>query len=124
MRQHHLIQPWVPSQPTPCTISPTEMPAVAVHSGALVKGCRMGLSLHLSDPRARCMRNSMASRNHGCVLGLELFLRAVSLGTCGFTHQLYSPPMAAVSKLRIVIPDPVKARGNILLPHHAHEPQH
>lgn len=70
------------------------------------------------------MRNLMASHNHGCVLALELFLRAVSLGTCGFTQQLYSPPIAAVSKVRIVIPNPVKTRGNVLLPHHAHEPQH
>lgn len=70
------------------------------------------------------MRNLMAPHNRGCVLALELFLRAVSMGTCGFTQQLYSPAIAAVSKLRVVIPDPVKARGDILLPHHARDPQH
>ena len=89
-----------------------------VQQGPGVEGCREGLSLHVSDPRTRCMRISMASRNRGFVLPFELFLRAVSSRTCGFPQQLYSPPISAVSKLRIVIPDLVKARGNILVSHH------
>lgn len=70
-----------------CSLHCTEMPPAASCSGALVKGCREGLSLHVSDP-GRCVSSSMASHNHVCVLPLDLFLRAVPLGTCGFTQQL------------------------------------
>lgn len=104
MRQHHLIQPQVPS----LRILSAEMPAAAVCGRALGKGCREGLSLHVPDPGTRCTRNLMASCSHGCVLALELLLRAVSLRICGFTQQLCSLPTAAISKSRIVIPNPVK----------------
>lgn len=78
--------------------------------------------MHVSDPRMRHIRNLVALCHCACVLVLEL-LEESFWGLADLHSKLCFPARAAVSKLKLIIPDPVKNRGNLFLYHHACEPQ-
>lgn len=89
-----------------CCLGQTGRAAVSPRGlvlGPWVWGRWEGQLSHETGPGTRWMRISMPSLP--CALPLELFLSGVS-GTCCCCQ-------------RAVIPDPVKARGKVLLPHRA-----
>lgn len=85
MGQYHLVLPRAPSQPVPLLSLVQRCPQPLCATRHWSGGLREGLPLHMSDPSMRCMRNFVALYHCGGVLVLELFVRAVFLGTCRFT---------------------------------------